>query len=584
MKTKISFLAAGMFLAAFVNGFGQPTNTDSDAAPESVTGTPGVATKRAVINFSEIVQRIGPAAGPMSAQRASPYPASKFQALEDDGGSEWPPDVHGAVGPNHLMLAHNVRVRVQNRAGVVLSTIHFTNFWGAVGPFNPTNLCYICDPRLLYDPYGARWIISGMAEVFTTNSSALIGVSQTDDPTGNWNLYRLRSDSAGSVTIDYPCVGFNKDWIVVHYDRFVRQTGGFGSHLGSRVYVFNKTNLYANGAGLFTKFDLSNTDYARFPATTFDPSLSTMYLIGTLGTGANQNSLRIYTVTGSVGAEVFSSGATITITNRWAETAPAGFDAEFLPQLGGARGFRSLDSTPQSMVYRNGSLWTTHFVFLPPGGAANRAAVQWWQLSPQGAILQRGRIDDSTGTNHYAFPSLSVNKFNDVLIGYSRFSTKQYVSANYAFRAAEDPSNTLGSDTVLKAGEAPYVRPDPFSHNRWGDFSATVVDPVNDIDLWTIQEYAASPLGGQDRWGTWWGRISPVRVLAAEIAGADVHIRFTSASDQTYRVERASGLIAPMVWEAVPGATNVLGTGATVEVTDAGAATQSQRFYRVRLN
>lgn len=47
--------------------------------------------------------------------------------------------------------------------------------------------------------------------------------------------------------------------------------------------------------------------------------------------------------------------------------------------------------------------------------------------------------------------------------------------------------------------------------NRWGDFSATVVDPADDVTFWTIQEYAAIPtnyyLGG---WATWWAAISVV--------------------------------------------------------------------------
>ena len=28
--------------------------------------------------------------------------------------------------------------------------------------------------------------------------------------------------------------------------------------------------------------------------------------------------------------------------------------------------------------------------------------------------------------------------------------------------------------------------------NRWGDYSSTVVDPVNDTDFWTVQEYAGA--------------------------------------------------------------------------------------------
>ncbi|MBI3895260.1 MAG: hypothetical protein HY313_04960 [Acidobacteria bacterium] len=37
------------------------------------------------------------------------------------------------------------------------------------------------------------------------------------------------------------------------------------------------------------------------------------------------------------------------------------------------------------------------------------------------------------------------------------------------------------------------------------------MDPANDLDFWTIQEYAASPkfANGDDRWGTWWGKIVP---------------------------------------------------------------------------
>jgi hypothetical protein len=61
---------------------------------------------------------------------------------------------------------------------------------------------------------------------------------------------------------------------------------------------------------------------------------------------------------------------------------------------------------------------------------------------------------------------------------------------------------------VLKAGEASYFKDFGSGRNRWGDYSATVVDPLNDQDMWTLQEYAASPKGSSDQWGTWWGMVS----------------------------------------------------------------------------
>src|SRR5258706_6631730 len=52
----------------------------------------------------------------------SPAPASSFQAVLDDT-TAIPPDTHGAVGPDHLMTVLNTQVRIQNRAGAILSTV-----------------------------------------------------------------------------------------------------------------------------------------------------------------------------------------------------------------------------------------------------------------------------------------------------------------------------------------------------------------------------------------------------------------------------------------------------------------------------
>jgi hypothetical protein len=72
----------------------------------------------------------------------------------------------------------------------------------------------------------------------------------------------------------------------------------------------------------------------------------------------------------------------------------------------------------------------------------------------------------------------------------------------------------------------------------------------------------------------------------ASIAFTDPDVRLTFATEpgKTYRVERADSLASPVVWEAVPGAETIAGTGGAVTVLDPGAANRAQRFYRVRLN
>jgi hypothetical protein len=158
-------------------------------------------------------------------------------------------------------------------------------------------------------------------------------------------------------------------------------------------------------------------------------------------------------------------------------------------------------------VYRNGSLWTAQTIFMPATGTPNRCSVQWWQVDTTagdvGGIQQLGRIDDPTATLFYAYSSIGVNSESDALVGYSQFSATQYAGSGSSLRMAGDAPSTLRAGIVLEAGQASYFKDQGAGDNRWGDFSSTVVDPLNDLNLWTLQEYAAT----DNDWGTWWGEV-----------------------------------------------------------------------------
>jgi hypothetical protein len=192
--------------------------------------------------------------------------------------------------------------------------------------------------------------------------------------------------------------------------------------------------------------------------------------------------------------------------SAWQDFSPV---INFAPQLGSSENIDTEDGRIQSCVYRNGSLWASHTVYLPATGTPTRTAAQWWQInmsaSALGQVQQFGRIDDPTGANFYAFPTLAVNQYGDVMLGYTHFGTGIYPSGAYSMRLASDPPNTMESEVMLKAGEASYFKDFGTGENRWGDFTATVVDPVDDTSMWTIQEYA----GQSNMWGTWWGSITP---------------------------------------------------------------------------
>ena len=418
-----------------------------------------------------------------------------------DNGVVTPPDTQGAVGPNHLMVVLNSNVTIETRTGTVVSSVPIASFWSSLGGINEA-----FDPRVLFDRYASRWIVSAAANAVSASSYILIGVSQTSDPTAAWNLYKVKVNANGGSWADYPTLGFNGDWIVVQANVFTVSQGAF---VASNIYAFDKADLYAGGAGQYAVFH-DPTGFTDYPAVTHDNTIPVEYLVRTWS-GAN-GTLRVSTITGPVGAEVLTTGVAFPKGSRaWQSSAAL----NFAPQLGSSARIDTDDDRIGNCVYRNGSLWAAQTVYFPALGTPVRSAAQWWQINTAsgsvGVVQQLGARDDPSGNFDYAYPTLDVNANDDMMIGYSRFGASQYASANYSFRLHNDPPNTLEADTVFKAGEAPYFKDFGTGDNRWGDYSNVAVDPINDLDLWTIQEYA----GTGNTWGTWWGEISPSEVVAS---------------------------------------------------------------------
>jgi hypothetical protein len=517
--TVLATIVASVFIVPRASSFAAAVDASARA-----TGIPGQAESAAIIDFSDVAQQeltqpsvavhhavhrhlarrdsnagvqveeAPPGSPGKGRPHRSPKPRLSFAGTGDSG---WiPPDTQGAVGPNHIVETLNGEVQIAGRNGVVLKSVTLLNFWSSVG-----GITEVFDPRVTYDPYNDRWITSGGANPSAASAAILIGVSQTGDPTGAWSLYKVAADPTGTTWADAPTLGFNVNWIVVQANMFTMANGSAGSTL----WVFNKANLYANGAGAYTKIK-EPSGFGDIPATTYDPALSAMYLAETYSPGIAK--LRISTLTGAVGAEVLTTGVAFpTGSSAWRSSGPT---INFAPQLGSTQKIDTDDDRLESCVYRNDAIWIAHTVFLPSSSTPTRSSAQWWEIDASagnlGATLQFGRVDDPTNNFFYAYPSIAVNANNDALVGYSRFSASQYASANYSFRYGTDPIDTLRADTVMKAGQAAYYKDFGTGDNRWGDYSATVVDPVNDLDMWTMQEYA----GTNNTWGTWWGTVSPI--------------------------------------------------------------------------
>lgn len=483
------------------------------AAPAPLSVPQGDATSNGPAQLSQTT--VPKAAIATQGTQPSPTAALAFTALGDNDESI-PPDTQGAVGPNHLVVALNTQVRIQDKYGHELSTLYsLSSLWAGLGVTDAF------DPRTLYDPYNDRWIIvalkggdaarrTGIAcWLLDCESAILIAVSVTGDPLGTYSLLKVNVDPQNVQWADYPNVGFNKKWLVVSVNMFTRSDNGF---TGSSIFVFSKSGLYAGATGNPKSFYEFYSSIV--PAVTYDNSIETEYLVQTYS--ATSAKLRIKQITGQVGSETYPSTQQIVNgTDAWADIPSGNPTPDLAPQLGSTQKIDAGDSRLQNVIYRDGALWCVQTVFLPASNPT-RSSIQWWQVAPSGIVGQLGRIDDPTGIYFYARPSMAVNKNDDVLIGYSRFAASEYAGAFYAYRQASDPPGVMRADALASTGKDTYYKTFSGTKNRWGDYSSTTVDPTNDTDFWTIQEYAEAQSGSPatSMWGTYWAKIIPVAAPA----------------------------------------------------------------------
>jgi len=72
------------------------------------------------------------------------------------------------------------------------------------------------DPKLLYDPLADRYIIVFLNGRYSYESLIIVGFSQTNDPSGAWNLYSLSGNPVGDTTwTDYPAIAITENELFI---------------------------------------------------------------------------------------------------------------------------------------------------------------------------------------------------------------------------------------------------------------------------------------------------------------------------------------------------------------------------------
>jgi hypothetical protein len=261
-----------------------------------------------------------------------------------------------------------------------------------------------------------------------------------------------------------------------------------------KVWVIPKPQLLTNPGPTITWFEFHGpflSGFSRQPAHTFGNAVA-QYLVSE-GSAAQ---LLLTRIDNTSGTPVLRSPAPVPVAGYVPMIATPG-----APQSGNDNTIDTSDTRVLNVVFRNNSVWVTHHVV----GSSGKIEVAWYRIDPvSNTLVSQGRINHPT--RWYYYPSIAVNKDNVAAIGFTGSSPSEYAGAYYTI--VWPSTGTADPVTLLKGGEAPYFKIFSGGSNRWGDFSATTVDPTDDTSFWTLQEYAQLP-DTRSRWGTWWGNIVP---------------------------------------------------------------------------
>jgi len=465
--------------------------------------------------------------GPMGGPELAPPLTVNFQGTLDNNTSI-PPDTMGAVGPSHVAEILNIGFQVFSRAGAPLTGLtSLTGFWSSLGAGGgqPANNPF--DPKILYDQYSGRFVVITVSDD-GINGWILVGISQTNNPTLGWNLYAIQVDVGVHAAHhpDYPGLGVDPNNVIVTANVF----DGAGNFVHVDVWVISKAAMIA-GPGPLTL----GVHYSQFhdPCATVNAPFTPCHTFGqTAGTAENYildegwldagtriiRSFRLKRITGTGAAAVLACAG----GNDFVRVNNYNFNQLDAPQSGCATPIETNDTKLLNAVWRNGRVWTTQSVGIGTGltdaAPPSRPEVAWYEINPATAgvfpgpfVAQQGRVSDASLS--YYFPSIAVNADLCTALGFSGSSAATFANAYYTLRAPSDLPGTTLPESVLKAGLGTYRKQFGDTRNRWGDYSATMVDPVDDRAFWTVQEYALIQSGGgavcvldAGRWGTWWGQ------------------------------------------------------------------------------
>ncbi|MBI3177663.1 MAG: hypothetical protein HYZ35_06705, partial [Chloroflexi bacterium] len=353
---------------------------------------------------------------------AAPAPLITFKGLDlQTWGAGWPPDTHGDVGPSHYIQAVNTSIGIFDKAtGTRLAAFTFDNFFAGNGGSGVCATYNYGDPIVLYDQISGRWIITdfAFASIYSGPYYECIAVSKTADPvSGGWWLYTVAAHS--TQLNDYPKLGIWSDGIYMSANMFANAS----SYSGVKVWALNRDDMISGAALRSISFTLGTSYFSLMPANlkgTLPPNGTPEYFMSDYGSNTSMKLWEFTTDWATPTSSTLTGPTSFAVASF---TRPTGR----VPQRNSIEKVDTLgDRLMTWLQYRNvngtESLWVTRTV---KNGL--RTGIRWMEvrnMSGTPSTYQQGTY--SPDAKFRWMPSIAVDKFGNMAIGYSVSNSRMY--------------------------------------------------------------------------------------------------------------------------------------------------------------
>jgi hypothetical protein len=409
------------------------------------------------------------------------------------GFSVVPSDATLAVGPDHVVQLVNIVGRITNKADGAASTFTLRSF------FQLDDDALETDPRVIFDVASQRWFATILQfSDARQQSSVVLAVSATSDPTGAFCLFRLGNPTAETFIQDFPQIGIDDHKVIVTYIAFTFAGEAF---VGSGYYAVSKAALVDSAASGCSPQSVPTVRvapdperYGVYPAQALS---STDRLYMAMSGGVEPSSeLLLFAVDGQPGVTMVTEETTVLPTRPWSPPPDA-------QQAGSALRLATNDASVITAVWQHGVLWVGGNEACAPSGdtlGATRSCLRLVQIQTDLPTVQQDITFGAPG-EYYYYPALSPDLDGNLFVVFNASSASEFAGVRMTGRRETDPPNTLAAATPLRAGGGAQT-----GSARMGDYYGAALDPADPSQVWVTAEYirATAPRD----WGTYVARLT----------------------------------------------------------------------------